>query len=215
MRRMRGRRRLRTAALLVVLPLLAATGCGAGGSTGGSGAASSGLFETHVDVNTPQLRQVKREAGIEPCEPSGAAPVQGGLPRLTLPCLGGGPDVDLASLRGPMVINVWAQWCGPCREELPYYQRLHEQAADRLSVVGIDWQDTQPGRALELAQESGVTYPLLADPAARTRGPLPIHGLPSVVFVRADGTVSDTVAVAIHSYDQLRDLVEQHLDVQL
>ena len=46
-----------------------------------------------------------------------AKPVDGGLPDLRLPCLGGGPSVNLADLRGtPMVLNVWAAWCEICKE---------------------------------------------------------------------------------------------------
>jgi thiol-disulfide isomerase/thioredoxin len=174
-------------------------------------------FQVNVDVDTPELRAMKKEAGVEPCRDGagGNDSVAGGLPDLVLPCLGGGPDVHLASLRGPMVINLWAQWCGPCRAELPFYQELHERAGDQVEVVGIDYQDTQPQQALELIQETGVTYPLLADPAAKLRVPFRIRGLPGVVFVGPDGTVKHMEYVVIESYGQLRELVEQHLDVSL
>ena len=47
-----------------------------------------------VQVDTPELREVKARIGMEDCEPGTGAPVEGGLPDLTLPCLAGGPDVD-------------------------------------------------------------------------------------------------------------------------
>ena len=170
-----------------------------------------------VDVDTPRLRALKQRAGIADCQPgsaSMAAPVDA-LPKVALPCLGGGPDVRLDRLRGPMVINLWAQWCGPCRDELPYYQRLHEAADGRLRVLGIDYQDTQPEAALRLLQESGVTYPSLADPAAKLRAPFRVGGLPVVVLVGPDGRVRKIQPVAITSYRQLRDLVAEHLDTRL
>ena len=92
---------------------------------------------------------------------------------MTLPCLGGGRDVDLARLRGPMVVNLFAQWCGPCRSELPYYQELHRKAKGKVQVLGVDYLDTQPKAALELVEQTGVTYPLLADPAGNLRVALP------------------------------------------
>ena len=177
---------------------------------------AGGVFESKVDVDTAELRAIKKQAGIEPCQPGVAAGrPTAGLPDITLSCLGGGQDVDLGSLRGPLVVNLWAQWCGPCREELPYYQRLHVEAGDVVDLIGVDYQDTQPGAALEMAAAAGVTYPLLADPGAALRVPLKVRGLPGVVFVDGDGKVTHVEYVVIRSYDQLQDLVEEHLDVTL
>ncbi|HSE56419.1 MAG TPA: TlpA disulfide reductase family protein [Nocardioidaceae bacterium] len=195
-----------------VMSLLLA-GCGEPGTAGGSSGA--GPVTVDVDVDTPELRAAKNRAGIEPCEPGEGGAVEGGLPEVTLRCLGGGQDVDLAGLRGPLVVNLWAQWCGPCREELPYYQQLHERADGKVDVVGIDYQDTLPAKALELADQTGVTYPLLADPEAQVRVPFRVRGLPGVVLVDADGTVVHVEYVVIRSYDQLRELVEEHLGVRV
>lgn len=209
--------RWRTTAAATVVLLLALTACA---NTAVSGLdtpdSAIGMFESKVNVNTAELRALKKDAGVEACEPgSGGGAVDGGLPEVPLPCLGGGPDVDLSTLRGPLVINLWAQWCGPCRAELPYYQRLHAQAGDDVDVIGVDYQDTRPDAALELAAETGVTYPLLADPGAALRTPFKVRGLPAVVFVDRNGTVTHIEYVAIRSYDQLSDLVEEHLDVTL
>ena len=72
--------------------------------------------ESNVDFDTPALREAKQAAGVADCAPGDAKPVDGGLPAITLPCLGGGPDVDLSTLRGPLVVSLWAQSCGPCRD---------------------------------------------------------------------------------------------------
>ena len=64
---------------------------------------------------------------------------------MTLPCLGGGPDVELSSLRGPMVINLWQARCGPCRKEMPALEEFHQQYGDQVAVLGIDFNDVQPG----------------------------------------------------------------------
>ncbi len=173
-------------------------------------------FAVNVDIDTPQLRAIKKEAGVEPCRPGGAAAAPAeGMPDLVLSCLGGGPDVNLSSLSGPLVLNLWASWCGPCREELPYYQRLHEAAGDTVQVLGIDFQDTQPEAALELIRETGVTFPQLTDPAGDIRMPFGVRGLPGVVLVDEQGSITQIEFVAIDSYEQLRDLVEKHLDVSL
>jgi thiol-disulfide isomerase/thioredoxin len=171
--------------------------------------------ETNVDVDSPAMRAAKKAAGVEGCEASGTSRPSATLPDLTLPCLGGGPDVDLSRLKGPMVINLFAQWCHPCRTELPYYQRLHEQGAGKVKVVGIDYLDTLPARALDLVKQSGVTFPLLADPAGNLRVPFRVHGLPGVVFVDKHGRVTDIEFAVMRSYGQLTALVQQHLGVTL
>ena len=182
---------------------------------GAQPAGGSGGLAANVDVDTPALRAAKKEAGLEDCPTveGGAAAPEGALPDVTLPCLGGGPDVDLSALRGPMVVNLWAQWCGPCRKELPFYQELHERAGDRLKVVGVDYQDTRPDWALDLLRETGVTYASVADPGGELRVPLRVRGLPAVLFVDAQGRVVHQEFLVVESYEQLAGLVEKHLGV--
>ena len=136
------------------------------------------------------------------------------LPERTLPCLGGGKAVDLSRLEGPLVVNLFAQWCGPCRKEMPYYQELHRKGRGVVKVVGVDYLDVRPDQALELAKDSGVTYPLLADPAGALRVDLKVRGLPGIVFVKADGTV-ETEYRAVRSYAELRGLVQDQLGVEV
>lgn len=204
-------------AAVLVLGSCATTGP-AGEATDGAGddrAGDPGRFTVDVDVDTPELRQLRRSAGIEPCTASEGRPVPGGMPEVTLPCLGGGDDVDLSSLRGPLVVNLWASWCAPCRDELPYYQELHERGRGAVEVLGVDYQDTQPGQALALARETGVTYPSLADPGGQLRVPFRVRGLPGLIMVDEEGDIVFQDFLAIDSYGQLAALVEEYLGVTL
>ncbi len=174
--------------------------------------------EARIDVDTPELRVAKERAGVEPCPEVAADPVEGGLPDLTLPCFGGGTEVPLSGLRGPLVVNLWASWCGPCREEMPVLQDFHERYGDRVAVLGVNENDTQPGAAMDLVAETGVTYPLAADPQASLDGasPLPaLRGLPFWALVDEDGRVVHQEFVEVEDVAQLRDLVREHLDVAL
>ena len=134
-----------------------------------------------------------------------------GLAAVTLPCLGGGRGVPMARLRGPMVVNLFAQWCPPCREELPYYQAFAKKYAGKVGVLGVDWSDTRPGLALELAKQSGVTYPLVADPDQQLRAIG--NGLPQLILLDRAGTVVYQRGIQIHSTHQLEQLVREHLGV--
>jgi thiol-disulfide isomerase/thioredoxin len=171
---------------------------------------------SNVDVDTPQLRAQKAEAGIADCPTSKHRPsAESPLPDETLRCLGGGPSLDLSTLRGPLVINLFAQWCGPCRAELPFYEELHRKGRGTVRVLGIDYLDTQPSAALELAQQTGVTYPLLADPDGNLRADFKIRGLPGLVLVDGGGRVVDVEFRVVRSYAELRALVQERLDVRL
>jgi thiol-disulfide isomerase/thioredoxin len=196
--------RLRAAALAAALLVL--TGCSPDDTAPGP---------ARVDVDTPELRQIKQEAGIEDCRPGDA---EGGLPDITLPCLGGGADVDLASLEGPMIVNLWQAFCGPCRKEMPALQEFHEKHGDRVPVLGIDSQDLQPQAALEFAKRVGVTYPQLADPGGdlSRQAPFPyIRGYPYLAIIDADGQVAYQQFGGVDSYDELVGLVREHLGTEL
>jgi cytochrome c biogenesis protein CcmG/thiol:disulfide interchange protein DsbE len=126
--------------------------------------------------------------------------------------------VDVSSLRGPMVVNLWGSYCDPCRREMPVLQRFHEEHGDEVGVVGVDYQDLQQDEARELVAETGVTYRLLADPDGELNGadPLPnIMALPFTVLVDEDGNVAYMEYAEVSSVGQLEDLVSEHLGVDL
>jgi thiol-disulfide isomerase/thioredoxin len=133
------------------------------------------------------------------------------LPDVTLASLTGGSPVDLGTLRGPAVVNLWAQWCTPCRRELPIYESFYRAHRDRVAVLGVDWQDVQADAARQLARESGVTYPLVVDSEPKIRA----HLLPRLVLVDARGKIAYQEYVEITSLGQLEALVEKHLGVTL
>jgi len=163
-----------------------------------------------VSLDTPALRALKAAAHIQTC-PTATAQPTGDLPKATLPCLGGGASVPLAALRGPMVINVWAQYCGPCRAEMPHIEAFFKKYGSRVAVLGVDYQDFQPDLALGFAKTVGATYPLVADlqPVIRT------NVLPETILIDANGKIAYQQPVAIGSEAELAQLVTQHLGVRL
>jgi thiol-disulfide isomerase/thioredoxin len=172
-------------------------------------------FDTRVDVDTPALRAVKQEAGVEPCPrrpADGADRARSELPEVTLPCLGGGPAVDLAGVAGPAVVSVWASWCTPCRKELPLFQRLHEQTQGRLTVLGVDYKDVQPGAAVRLLRQTGATFWQVADPDGDLGEHYRLLGLPGLLLVDAGGAVT-FLPQRVDDYAQLTGLVAEHAGV--
>ncbi len=168
-----------------------------------------------VEVDTPELRDLKAEAGIEDCAPG---PGGGALPAVQVACLGGGPAVDLSSLRGPMVINIWQSACTACEKEMPILQAFHETYGDRVPVLGIDSTDVFPGTALEQLRDRGVTYPQLADPGGDLQDTdtfARVRGYPYLAFVDETGEITYEKFGAVESGDELHGLVEEHLGVSL
>lgn len=170
-----------------------------------------------IDVDTPELRAAKQAAGIENCVPGSGSPVTGGAPQITLPCLGGGPAVDLSTLRGPLVINMWGAWCDPCREELPVLAAFYAKYGDQVALLGVDFQETQPAQALELAADSGVTYPQVSDGGGDLvrSSVMPGEAVPSLTFIDESGEVVAWVPGQVQSEQELVDLVQKHLGLDL
>lgn len=149
------------------------------------------------------------------CPPTQSRPpVSSGLPDITLPCLGSGPDVRLADLRGPLVINVWAQWCPPCRDEAPYLAELQKKAAGKLQILGIDYADPRPELAVKFALDRELSYPHAVDSEKLVRKPFTVGGPPVTVFVAKDGTFFVHNGV-LKSQQQLDQLVKDKLGVEL
>lgn len=130
-----------------------------------------------------------------------------------------GSTLDLADLRGKVVVlNFWASWCGPCREESPTLQAFSdaETAAGRETVVvGVDIRTDNEEDARAFVKELGLTYPIGRDDQTEQPGVGPIEaafGIPSAypatIFIAPDGTV-DRFHLGPITMDQLRYAVEQ------
>ena len=113
--------------------------------------------------------------------------------------------VRLASLRGKVVVlNFWASWCAPCKEEAPVLEETWKQhrRAD-LVVVGAAWKDIRSdGR--RFARENGMTYPLVDDGEALS-DPYEVVGVPETIVIDRRGRVVGSVTGQLNERDELRD----------
>jgi len=113
-------------------------------------------------------------------------------PSFTVPLVGGGM-LNLQSLRGkPVLLNVWATWCGPCRREMPALERLAREERNRLTVVAVD-QGEDSATAEAYARRFGVTFPVAVDANQRLGTVLHLAGLPSSFFIDRRGVIRDAV----------------------
>lgn len=117
-------------------------------------------------------------------------------------------DIDLRELRGaPVVLNVWASWCIPCREEAPRLQRGWESARRQgVLFLGLNQQDARTD-ALTFIREFGLDYPNVKDPSKETSRRWGVTGIPETFFITARGDIVSHVIGTV-SDEQLRDGVD-------
>lgn len=158
------------------------------------------------------------------CAQGSAKPAGSGQPpagvaadavRLRLAGFAGGPEFHLPEdLAGrPLVLNVWASWCGPCRQEMPGFQQVYLQAKDRVSFLGLDSRDVVDA-ARRFAAQTGVTYRLAADPNGQAAAKLGVAALPTTVFIGADGTLRGRQVGALKPA-ALRAAIQRYLGVTI
>ena len=96
-------------------------------------------------------------------------------------------DAQLRALRGhPVVVNMWASWCDPCRFELPFLQREAVRRGARVAFLGINVNDER-GAAREMAARFTMPYPSFEDPRSNLAARYRSRGLPTTAFYNARG----------------------------
>jgi len=192
----RGRARARLLGLLAVLALL--------------GVALLLGARDRAPAEDPALAAARAAAALPAC-PAGLTT---DLPPGVLPCYAGGPDVQVSAAPGrPMLVNLWATWCGPCVDEVPELVRFAAEAGDRVGVVGVVHQDSAES-VYAFARQFGINYPLVRDDAGdvlRRYG----SGPPRTLLVAPDGAIAYVKVGAFRSLEQLEDAVAEHLGVRL
>jgi thiol-disulfide isomerase/thioredoxin len=179
------------------------------------------------DLNDRALAPLRQQAGLRPCPgatddptstPSHSTPSHSrgsgdALSMISSPCLGAPGQVELArALAGhPALLNVWASWCAPCREELPALE-AYARGPHAIAVIGIDVLDS-PASALTLAGQLHITYPSVTDPEGTLRRALRWPGvLPVSYLLRSDGTFTRiTTPATFASADQIASVVAREL----
>ncbi len=123
-----------------------------------------------------------------------------------------GVEMTLAEYAGtPVVLNFWATWCPFCIAEMPDFETVSRDTAGRVAFVGVNIQD-DPAAAEAMAVETGVTYRLTRDPQGVVYAAFGGIGMPTTVFVDADGVLREVVTGQM-SEEQLRAKIAEHFSV--
>jgi cytochrome c biogenesis protein CcmG, thiol:disulfide interchange protein DsbE len=166
-------RRLGIALAVVAVVALVAVGltqAGGGKSSTSGNAPSAAAASAALAGSPPPLAAIHAQAGR--LLPGGARAFK----------------ARLAALRGhPVVVNKWASWCGPCRVEFAYFERLSAAEGRRIAFLGVDSSDNSSSAAAFLRQHP-VSYPSYADPDLSVAGVFSgIEAFPTTAFYDANG----------------------------
>jgi peroxiredoxin len=125
-----------------------------------------------------------------------------------------GPNLQLKDQRGRVVmVNFWATWCGPCREEMPQLNRLYEKyRASGFVLLGVNVDDDS-SKAAEVAKKLGVTFPVLLDTDKKVSKLYDLSTMPSTVIIDRDGKVRYVHRGYLSGYEdnyekQIRELLK-------
>ncbi len=119
-----------------------------------------------------------------------------------------GTRFELADYRGtPLVVNFWASWCPSCVAEMPDFEKVHQAVAGKVAFLGINHSDA-PESAERLAKDTGVTYRLARDQQGEIFQAFGAAGMPTTVFIGADGNVIDLVVGQL-SEEALMDYIQR------
>lgn len=161
------------------------------------------------DRDAPQGR-ASGEAGAEPAETPNERAGREPVPEIALADFGGEP-VRLTDFAGqPLVVNFFASWCPPCEAEMrDALGPVHDHPGDRVAFLGIALQD-RPQAALEVVEQTGVSYPVARDPDGELFAALGLGGMPATVYVDAQGRVVHRHVGSL-TRSQLEAQIAEHL----
>ena len=122
-------------------------------------------------------------------------------------------DVVEPSMTKLVIIDFWAEWCGPCKAELPLMGEFYRAHSDQVRFLGIDLADDRQA-ALAMAAQTKMTFPSVQDPNSEVRAGLRVVGVPTTLFVRPDGSIAGRTSV-VSSKEELASLIDKYLQVKV
>src|SRR5690625_1067224 len=164
--------------------------------------ATSDNYDDQGDVFIDESNMPEESAGIEPGETA---------PDFELETLEG-DTIKLSDLRGQKVmLNFWATWCGPCREEMPEMQEFYDNNEGEVEILAVNLLETESdaSNAAEFIDEFQYTYPVLLDKDAEVsdayKGDIAV---PTTYFIGSDGTIQHPRKIGSMTYEFMEEMVD-------
>jgi cytochrome c biogenesis protein CcmG/thiol:disulfide interchange protein DsbE len=136
--------------------------------------------------------------------------------KLIMACLDNSSEINYYSIKGPIIVNVWASWCTGCKEEMPYFVDLYANPifkSGEIKLLGIDVDEKNADSGPNFIKSYGMSWPHLVDTDGRSKlvfGP----GVPVTYFLDKGGEVIHKHIGAYRSKSQLYEAVKKYFEVK-
>lgn len=145
--------------------------------------------------------------------PETEAPAVLQIPDFVMYDLDGNP-VSLSSFAGkPIIVNFWATWCGPCKNEMPYFQNMYEKYGDQVAFVMVNATDGSRDtveKVKAFVTDNGYTFPVYCDTNLEGIATYGVYAFPSTLIINADGSLY-TGHVGALTQSQLESTIQKIL----
>jgi thiol-disulfide isomerase/thioredoxin len=119
-----------------------------------------------------------------------------------------GQSVRLSDFKGKYVfLNFWASWCGPCKDEMPDMERIHQKYGDDIVILAVNLGDSKT-IVEEFSQEYGLTFQILLDEKSEVGSMYQVSGIPTSYFIDKEGHFASGFMGAL-TYDQMVEAIDQ------
>lgn len=156
------------------------------------------------------LSALRQRADLPPCRAGTGDSAPGALRDVTVQCAADGSPVEAAAMFAGrrVVLNLWAYWCGPCRDELPAFADYQRRVGSDVVVITVH-QDDNEAAGLALLAELGVRLPTLQDGQRRIAAALRVPNvMPATVVLTAGGSVARILPQSFSSAQQIAAAVD-------
>lgn len=174
-------------------------------------------------VETPQRRWTRAVWAVVPVSlfllvivlatlrQAGAPALGDPAPDFEAPLLDGSGTLALADLEGrPVLVNFWASWCVPCRDEAPLLKAAHEKYGDEVAFVGVNIKDSRDD-AIAFDEEFELSYPDVRDEGSVIFSDYGLTGQPETFLIDADGNIAQHINGPLPDEATLESLIDDVL----
>ena len=137
-----------------------------------------------------------------------------GKKAVNLDCLDESAVINLSSVKGPVLVNVWGSWCGPCKDEMPIFVDFYSKHSELVGLIGISVEEADIQDARDFVQAYGMSWPNLYDADGATRTTLGM-GVPITLFIDEKGEIVYRKIGVVTTIEELESETRKYLGVEL